>query len=73
MAQPLPNSIHKEKALNLLHSMAASKDILYWNSYGEMTYHQRRIPLTNMKDLIEHALLPYNPDVGVPRGLKTYW
>jgi hypothetical protein len=52
--------------------MAASKNILYWNSHGEMTYHQRRIPVTSIKELIEYALLPYNPDVRTPRGLKTF-
>ncbi|XP_031555636.1 acidic leucine-rich nuclear phosphoprotein 32 family member B-like [Actinia tenebrosa] len=63
MVQHLAKKLPREKALNLLHSMAASKDILYWNSHGEMTFHQRRVPLTNMIELIEYALLPYNLDV----------
>ena len=72
MVRQLSKSIPRQKAYDLLHSMVASKDILYWNSHGEMTHHQRRIPLTNMKELIEYALLPYNPDVRTPRGLKTF-
>ncbi|KAK3734073.1 hypothetical protein QZH41_019812 [Actinostola sp. cb2023] len=37
-----------------------------------MTYHQRRIPMTNIVELIEYAMLPYNLDVRTPRGLKTF-
>ncbi|KAK3716939.1 hypothetical protein QZH41_004112 [Actinostola sp. cb2023] len=66
------STIPKDKALDFLHSLAASKSILYWNSHGEMTYHQRRIPLTNIVELIEYAMLPYNLDVRTPRGLKTF-
>ena len=40
MLRQLPKSIPRQKAHDLLHSMAASKDILYWNSHGEMTHHQ---------------------------------
>ncbi|KAK3747953.1 hypothetical protein QZH41_006925 [Actinostola sp. cb2023] len=66
------STIPKDKALAFLHSLAASKSILYWNSHGEMTYHQRRIPLTNIVELIEYAMLSYNLDVRTPRGLKTF-
>ena len=72
MAQKLSKSIPRERALNLLHSMATSKGILFWNPHGEMTYHERRIPVTSMKELIEYAMLPYNPDIRPPRGLKTF-
>jgi len=72
MIQQLPKSIPRGKALDFLHSIATSKDILYWNLHGEMTYHQRRIPVTSMEELIEYALLPYNLDVRTPRGLKTF-
>ena len=37
-----------------------------------MMYHQRRIPVTNIAELIEYVMLPYNLDVKVPRGLKTF-
>lgn len=72
MVDELSKSIPRQRALNLLHSMAASKEILYWNSHGEMTYHQRRIPVTSINELMEYSLLPYNPDVRAPRGLKTF-
>ena len=35
-------------------------------------YRERRIPVTNMAELIEYAMLPYNLDVKTPRGLKTF-
>lgn len=72
IAKELSNNIPRGRALNLLHSMAASKAILYWNPHGEMTYHEQRIPVTSIKELIEYAMLPYNPDIRPPRGLKTF-
>ena len=70
--QNLSQSIPKEKALAFLHTLGVSKSILYWNSHGEMMYHQRRIPVTNIAELIEYAMLPYNLDVRAPRGFKTF-
>ena len=72
LAEQLSNSIPRDKALDFIHSLATSKDILNWNSHGEMMYHQRRIPVTSMADLIEYAMLPYNLEVKTPRGLKTF-
>ena len=71
-AEQLSKSIPRDKALDFLHTLASSKSILYWNSYGEMMYRERRIPVTNMAELIEYAMLPYNLDVKTPRGLKTF-
>ena len=71
-AEQLSKSIPRDKALDFLHTLASSKSILYWNSYGEMMYHERRIPVTSMAGLIEYAMLPYNLDVKTPRGLKTF-
>ena len=70
--QDLSQSIPEEKALAFLHTLAVSKRILYWNSHGEMMYHERRIPVTSMAELIEYAMLPLNLDVQAPRGLKTF-
>lgn len=71
LKQLSPN-IPEDKASEFLHTLASSKAILYWNRYGEMTYHERRIPLTEMVELIDYAMLPYNPDVRNPRGLQTF-
>ena len=35
-------------------------------------YHQRRIPVTNIAELIEYAILPYSLDIKAPRGLSTF-
>ena len=70
--QDLSQSIPREKALEFLHTLASSKSILYWNSHGEMIYHQRRIPVTTMAELVEYAMLPYSLDVKAPRGLNTF-
>ena len=70
--QDFSNSISREKALDFLHTLASSKSILYWNSHGEMLYHQRRIPVTSIAELVEYAILPYSLDVKAPRGLNTF-
>lgn len=70
--QNLSQSIPEEKALAFLHTLTASKSILYWNSHGEMTYHARRIPVTSIAELLEYVMQPLNLDVKVPRGLKTF-
>ena len=72
LQRELSQSIPKDKALDFLNTLAASKGILYWNSHGEMLYHQRRIPVTSMVDLIDYAMLPYSIDVKAPRGIVTF-
>ena len=57
---------------NLLHSMAASKDILFWTPRGQLLRNQRIIPVTNISDVVEYVLLPQNDDVVKPRALKTF-
>ena len=51
--QDLPGSVSYEHASSLLHSMAASKNILFWNPRGELMRYQRRIPNTNMTELLK--------------------
>ncbi|KXJ15811.1 hypothetical protein AC249_AIPGENE11964 [Exaiptasia diaphana] len=40
--QELPGSVSQQHASDLLHSMAASKDILFWTPRGELLRNQRR-------------------------------
>ena len=70
--QDLPGSVSYEHASSLLHSMAASKNILFWNLRGELMRHQRRIPKTNMTELLEYVLLPFNEDLPRPHGLNSF-
>ena len=61
-----------QKASDLLHSMAASKDILFWTPRGQLLRNQRIIPVTNISKLFEYVLLPQNDDVVKPHALKTF-
>lgn len=72
LAEQLYKNIPRDKVMDFLHTLTVSKNILHWNSHEEMMYHQRRIPVTSMVELIKYAMLPYNRDVKPPRGLKTF-
>ena len=68
----LSQLVSRQKVSDLLHSMAASKDILFWTPRGQLLRHQRIIPVTNISELVEYVLLPHNDDVVRPRALKTF-
>ena len=62
----------EKRASELLHSMAASKDILFWTPRGQLLRNKGIIPVTNIPDLAEYVLLPDNNDVTKPRALNTF-
>ena len=64
----LSQLVSRQKASDLLHSMAASKDILVWTPRGQLLRNQR-IPVTNIS---EYVLLPHNDDIVEPPALKTF-
>ena len=68
----LSQLVSRQKVSDLLHSMAASKDILFWTPRGQSLLNQRIIPLNNISELVEYVLLPHNDDVVEPRALKTF-
>lgn len=68
----LSQLVSRQKASELLHSIAASKDILFWTPRGQLLRNQRIIPVTNISELVEYVLLPQNDDVVKPRALKTF-
>ena len=68
----LSPAVSREHASELLHSMSASKDILFWTPRGELLRNQPRIPVTNISELVEYVLLPNNTDVTRPRALNTF-
>ena len=68
----LSQLVSRQKASDLLHSMAASKDILFWTPRGQLLRNQRIIPVTNISELVEYVLLPQNDDVVKPRALRTF-
>ena len=68
----LSQLVSQQKASDLLHSMAASKDILFWTPRGQLLRNQRIIPVTNISELVEYVLLSDNDDIVKPRALKTF-
>ena len=68
----LNNNVKKTTAEKILHSILISGDILTWNPQGEIVYHGRNIPGTNIENLLQYALLPYNSHIPEPRGLDLF-
>ena len=65
-------AVSEKRASDLLHSMAASKDILFWTPRGQLLRNKRIIPATNIAELVGHVLLPPNNEVTKPRALITF-
>ena len=68
----LSQTVSRKRASDLLHSMGASKDILFWTPRGQLLRNKRIIPVTNIAELVEYILLPHNDDVTKPRALNTF-
>ena len=68
----LSETVSRKHASDLLHSLAASKDILFWTPRGQLLRNQRIIPVTNISELVEYVLLPHNDEVIKPRALNTF-
>ena len=68
----LSQAVLVKRASELLHSMAASKDLLFWTPRGQLLRSKRIIPVTNIAELLEYVLLPHNDDVTKPRALNTF-
>ena len=49
----LSKTVSRKRASDLLHSMAASKDILFWTPRGQILRKNRIIPVTNIAELVE--------------------
>ncbi|CAH3177686.1 unnamed protein product [Porites evermanni] len=68
----LSQAVSVKRASELLHSMAASKDLLFWIPRGQLLRNKRIISVTNIAVLLEYVLLPHNSDVTKPRALNTF-
>ena len=68
----LSRAVSEKRASDLLHSMAASKDILFWTPRGQLLRNKRTIPVTNIAELVEYVSLPHNNEVTKPRALNTF-
>ena len=67
----LSKTVSRKRASDLLHSMAASKDILFWTPRGQLLRKNRIIPVTNIAELVECILMPHN-EVIKPRALNAF-
>ena len=68
----LSQTVSRKRASDLLHIMAASKDILFWTPCGQLLRNKRIIPVTNIAELVEYILLPHSDDVTKPKALNTF-
>ena len=70
----LSKTVSRKRTSDLLHSMAASKGILFWTPRGQLLRKNRIIPVTNISELVEYmyVLLPNNDEVIKPRALNTF-
>ena len=51
----LSRAVWEKRASDLLHSMVASKDILFWTPRGKLLRNKRIIPVTNVAELVEYV------------------
>jgi hypothetical protein len=68
----LNDNVDKNNAEELLHCILASTDILTWNLQGEIVYKGQTIRGTNIVDLLQYTVLPYNTEIPEPVGLNIF-
>ena len=68
----LSRAVWKQRASDLLHSIAASKDILFRTPRGQLPRNRRIIPVTNNAELVDYVLLTHNNENTKPRALNTF-
>ena len=59
----LNDNVDKNNAEELLHCILTSTDILTWNLQREIVYKGQNIPGTNIVDLFQYTVLPYNTEI----------
>ena len=68
----LNDNVDKNNAEELLHCILTSTDILTWNLQGEIVYKGQNIRGTNIVDLLQYTVLPYNTEIPEPAGLNIF-
>jgi hypothetical protein len=56
----------------LLHCILTSTYILTWNLQGEIVYKGQNIRGTNIVDILQYTVLPYNTEIPEPAGLNIF-
>ena len=67
----LSQAVSRKRASEMLHSMATSKDILFWTPRRQLLRHQRIIPVTNISELVEYVLLPHSSQTSCAQHFPT--
>ena len=65
-------NVDKNNAEELLHCILRSTDILTWNLQVEIVYKGQNIRGTNIVDLLQYTVLPYNTEIPEPAGLNIF-
>ena len=52
--------------------MATSKNIIFWDQNGQLSYHGRTIPGSSVAKLLDYVLLPEEEDIDEPKGLSVF-
>ena len=53
----------------MFHSLADTRDIVFWTPRGQLLRNKHIIPVTDIADLVEYVLLPHNDDITKPLNL----
>ena len=69
----LNDNVDKNNVEELLHCILTSTDILTWNLQGEIVYKGQDIRGTNIVDLLQYTVLPYNSEIPEPAGLNIFF
>ena len=68
----LSRAVLEKRASDLLHSMAASKDILFWTPSGQLLRNKSTIPVKKITELVEYVLLLHDNEITEPPALNTF-
>ena len=64
-------AVSKERSSDLLHSMATSRDILFWTPRRQLLRNKRITPVTNIAELVEYVLLPHKDDESLLKDTQS--
>jgi hypothetical protein len=68
----LNDNVDKNNAEELLHCILTSMDILTWNLQGEIAHKGQNINGTNIVDLWQCTVLPYNTEIPESAGQNIF-
>ena len=66
------NDEEMKPALEILHAILCSTDILDWNDKMELVVDKRTVRGTHIVDLVQYLLYPESMELSKPRGLEEF-